>query len=47
MKARQFIANANFDPEQLKALGEAFDEAWERIAPQISKRADALEASRL
>ena len=47
MKARQFIANANFDPDQLKALGKAFDNAWEQIAPQVSKRAAALEASRL
>ena len=47
MKAGQLIADATFDPDQLKAIRKAFDDAWERIAPDVSSRADALEASRL
>jgi hypothetical protein len=47
MKARQRIANASYDPDQLKALREAFDDAWERVSPHVSKRADAVEAARL
>jgi hypothetical protein len=29
MKARQFFANTSYDPDQLKALGEAFDGCWD------------------
>jgi N-acetylmuramic acid 6-phosphate (MurNAc-6-P) etherase len=47
MKARQRIANASYDSDQLKALREAFDDAWERVEPHVSKRADAVEAARL
>jgi len=41
MKARQLIADATFDPGQFKAIRKAFDDAWEQIAPQVSKRPDA------
>ena len=47
MKARQLITGAAFDPDQLKAIKKAFDDAWTQIAPQISQRTDAIEASRL
>ena len=47
MKAGQLIADATFDPVQLKAIRTAFDDAWEAIAPQISQRPDAIEAARL
>ena len=47
MKARQMIEGASFDPAQLKAIGQAFDDAWEQIAPQISNRPGAIEAARL
>ena len=47
MKARQFFANASYDPDQLKALGKAFDDSWERLAPHVSSRAEAIEATRL
>ena len=46
MKAHQLIADATFDPDQLKAIRKAFDDAWQ-IAPQISQRPDAIEAGRL
>jgi hypothetical protein len=47
MKARQLIASGTYGPEQLKALGQAFDDAWGRIAPTVSKRRSAIEAARL
>jgi hypothetical protein len=47
MKSRQIIANASYDPDQLKALGKAFDDAWGRIAPSVSSRPKAIEAARL
>lgn len=47
MKAQQLIADAIFDPAQLKAIRKAFDDAWTRIAPQVSQRPEAIEAGRL
>ncbi len=47
MKARQLIEGATFDDKQLKAISKAFGDAWEQIAPQISKRPAAIEATRL
>jgi hypothetical protein len=47
VKARQLIADATFDPGQLKVIGKAFDDAWQQVAPSISNRAEAVEAARL
>jgi hypothetical protein len=47
MKARQLIEGAVFDPQQLKAISKAFDDAWEQIAPQVSQRPEAVEAARM
>jgi hypothetical protein len=47
MKARRLIANASYSPDQLTALGKAFDHAWGRISPNVSSRPTAIEASRL
>jgi hypothetical protein len=46
MKARQLLASSAFDPAQLKIMGQAFEDAWAQIAPQISARAGAIEAAR-
>ena len=46
MKARRLIENASYAPDQLKALGQAFDDAWERIAPSVSSTPEAIEAAR-
>jgi hypothetical protein len=35
------------DPEQLKAIGGAFDGAWEQIAPDVNQRPGSIEAARL
>lgn len=32
MRARQLIDGAAFGPDALKAIGQAFDEAWAKIA---------------
>jgi hypothetical protein len=47
MKARHPIQSASYDPDQLRALREAFDGAWARISPNVSSRAKAIEAARL
>jgi hypothetical protein len=47
MKARQLIASGSYGPDQLKALGKAFDDAWDRVAPTVSNRPKAIDAARL
>jgi hypothetical protein len=47
VKARSLIDGANFDPSQLKIIGQAFDAAWDEIKPTVSKRATAVEDARL
>lgn len=36
MKAKNLIAGAAFDPVTVKAMGEAFDQAWAVIAPKFA-----------
>jgi hypothetical protein len=47
VKARRLIASGSYDPDQLKALGKGFDDAWARIAPTVSNRAKAIDTARL
>jgi hypothetical protein len=47
MRARQLIDGASFGPEALKAIGEAFDEAWADIADTFGKDPLQIEAARL
>ena len=47
MKARTIIGAASFGPEKLKAAYKAFDDAWERLAPEVSKRPRAIEVARI
>ncbi len=47
MKARQLIHSAVFGPDAIKAIGRAFDEAWQELAPTVSQRGSAIEAARL
>jgi hypothetical protein len=47
MEARQRLATGSYGPDQLKALGQAFDDAWDQVAPAVSKRPKAIEAARL
>jgi hypothetical protein len=46
VKARALIGGASYDPTTLRVLYKAFDDAWDRIRPQISARAEAMEAAR-
>jgi len=46
MKARRRIESASYGPDQLEALGKAFDDAWARIAPNTSSRRQDIEAAR-
>jgi hypothetical protein len=45
MNARTLIANAPCSPAALDVLLKAFDDAWERLAPDVSP--EAAEAVRL
>jgi hypothetical protein len=47
MDARHLIGKASYGPEELKILFQAFDAAWDVVAPGISGRATAVEAARL
>jgi hypothetical protein len=47
MKARQLIAGATYDPDTLKIIFKAFDDAWAEAKPSVSSRAIAVEAARL
>ena len=47
MKARELIAKAAYEPDQLRVLFKAFDEAWEIIAVDVDDRPEAIEANRL
>lgn len=45
MKARDLIQSASYGPEVLKAIGQAFDEAWSVVAGNFSQ--EATPAARL
>ena len=47
MKARQLIDGASYGPETLKAMGQAFDEAWQRIAGNFGNDPQDIERARL
>ena len=47
MKARELIARAAYEPDQLRVLCEAFDQALEIIAVDVDDRPEAIEANRL
>jgi hypothetical protein len=47
MKGRRLIDAASFGPDALKAVGQAFDEAWKDIAGNFGNDAQTVEAARL
>jgi hypothetical protein len=47
MKARQLIDGASFGPEALKAIGQAFDEAWKTIEDNFGNDPQQVETARL
>ena len=47
MKARQLIDGASYGPEALKAMGQAFDEAWQTIEGNFGSDPQDIEKARL
>jgi hypothetical protein len=46
MQARKLIEDASFGPETLNTVFQAFDEAWNVLAPRYGNDAPAIEAAR-
>jgi hypothetical protein len=47
MNGRQVIGEAAYGPDTLRVLFKAFDDAWDVIAPTVTAKPDAIEATRL
>ena len=47
MQARALIDQAAFGAETVKAMGEAFDQAWARIAPTFGNILQEVETARI
>jgi hypothetical protein len=47
MNARHLIEGTSFGPDALKAIGQAFDEAWTQIAANFGNDPAEIEAARL
>jgi hypothetical protein len=47
MKARDLINGSSFGPEAVKAMGQAFDQAWNEIAGNFGNDPKAVENARL
>ena len=47
MKARRLIDGASFGPETIKAVGEAFDQAWAQIAGNFGDDPLEIESAKL
>src|SRR5262245_2967999 len=47
MKARRLVEGATFRPETVKAMGEAFDQAWAQIAGHFGDTPHEIENARL
>jgi hypothetical protein len=47
MKARQLIGSASFQPDELKVIFEAFDDAWGEVGTDVTGRVDAIDTARL
>jgi hypothetical protein len=41
MRARRWIDGASFGPDTLKAMGQAFDEAWAEIADHLGTEVES------
>jgi hypothetical protein len=46
LKARQHIENSSYGPDQVKAMGQALDDAWARLASRVDDRPEAIQAAR-
>jgi hypothetical protein len=46
MRSRQIVPATSFEPDALKLIFNAFDEAWVEIAPKIGGEPNSVEAAR-
>jgi hypothetical protein len=46
MRARQLIEKSSFGPDEVKAMGQALDDAWAKLAPSVGASPEAIEAAR-
>jgi hypothetical protein len=46
MTARQLVASGSFGPEALNVAFQAFDAAWQTLAPGVGDDPEAIEAAR-
>jgi hypothetical protein len=47
MRAHKLIRGATFEPEALKVIGQAFDDAWQEIAGNFGSDPQEIEGARL
>lgn len=47
MKARKLLEESTFDPQLLKVLNEAFDDAWEQLSRYVGNNLYSIEAARM
>ena len=47
MRARQIIFGAKYSPEALSILFQAFEQAWEKVAPHFGDQARTVDAARI
>ena len=47
MKARAPLGSLVLQPEELRIVFKAFDDAWEQMAPEIGARPEDIETARL
>ena len=47
MKARKLLENATLGPDEVKAVGKAFDDAWEQIKSHYQSNPQSIEVARL
>ena len=47
MRARQIIFSAKYSPETLSILFQAFEQAWEKIAPHFGDEPRTVDAARV
>jgi hypothetical protein len=47
MKARLLIGGAAFPPDELKVIFNAFDRAWNELAPGVGNDAGAIDTARV
>jgi hypothetical protein len=47
MRARQLIGGSAFPPHELKAIFEAFDDAWAELSPEVGSKLSSIDLARM